>query len=320
MSPQKRYSGFTLVELLVVIAIIGVLIGLLLPAVQSAREAGRRTACGNNVRQIALAAIQHESQRRFFPSGGWGWCWTGDPDRGSGRSQPGSWAYALLPNLELNDIFQLGSDGQPDVLTSEQLDGVATAAGLPIPIFTCVSRRPAVVRRVPYSAAEFFKNATPFTRAYKSDYAANGGSVFVNWGRGPESMAEALAGNFTDMSSANGLSYQCSEVRPQMITDGLSKTYLLGEKYLDPTRFGFSQKDDQSMLQGDAPDMHSWTHVSPLRDKAGTDGLVEFGSAHPSGFWMAYADGSLRSINYDVEPVVHSRAGSRDDGQVTAVP
>ena len=76
--------GFTLVELLVVIAIISTLMGLLLPAVQSAREAGRRASCGNNIKQVALAALIHENTNRHFPSGGWGWAWVGDPDRGSG--------------------------------------------------------------------------------------------------------------------------------------------------------------------------------------------------------------------------------------------
>ncbi len=80
--------GFTLVELLVVITIIGILIGLLLPAVQSAREAARRTQCSNNIRQLALAALQHETANRSLPSGGWGWGWVGDPDHGYGLGSP----------------------------------------------------------------------------------------------------------------------------------------------------------------------------------------------------------------------------------------
>ena len=79
--PRLHRAAFTLVELLTVVAIVGVLVALLLPAVQSAREAARRVACGNNVRQLALGCLQHHDQQGFFPSGGWGWCWTGDPDR-----------------------------------------------------------------------------------------------------------------------------------------------------------------------------------------------------------------------------------------------
>ena len=100
--------GATLVELLIVIAIIGLLIQLVLPAVQSSREAARRTQCASNLRQIGLAAQNHEAAHDILPTAGWGYGWIGDPNRGSGRSQSGSWAYQLLPYLEARNIHDMG--------------------------------------------------------------------------------------------------------------------------------------------------------------------------------------------------------------------
>ena len=83
-SPRER--GFTLVELLVVIAIIGILIALLLPAVQAAREAARRVQCANQIRQLATGSLLHLDSQGHLPCGGWKWTWVGDPDRGFGSA------------------------------------------------------------------------------------------------------------------------------------------------------------------------------------------------------------------------------------------
>ena len=91
-------------ELLVVIAIIGVLVGLLLPAIQAAREAGRRLTCSSHLKQLALGMIVHENSLKFFPTGGWGCQWTGDADRGFDKRQPGGWTYNVLPFIEQRSL------------------------------------------------------------------------------------------------------------------------------------------------------------------------------------------------------------------------
>ena len=97
---SRPVRGFTLVELLVVITIIAILIALLLPAVQAAREAARQAQCKNNIKQLALGCLQHESQYKFYPTGGWGPQWMGDPNRSVGKRQTGGWIFCILPYID----------------------------------------------------------------------------------------------------------------------------------------------------------------------------------------------------------------------------
>ena len=131
---RTRSTGFTLVELLVVIAIIGVLVALLLPAVQAAREAARRTQCTSQLKQLSLAALNHESAQRYLPAGGWGYKWTGDPDRGFGPTQPGGWPFSLLYYIEQGSVQTIGAG----LSLADKNAALMQQKTTPIPMFTQV--------------------------------------------------------------------------------------------------------------------------------------------------------------------------------------
>ncbi len=280
--------AFTLVELLVVIAIIGVLVALLLPAVQSAREAARRAQCTNHVKNIALGTLLHVDAQRSFPSGGWGYDWTADANRGFGPDQPGSWIYNTFPYVEESALRELGR-GQSVTApafrqASEQLHGTALS------LFHCPSRRPA--RRYiaawytppPVHEQPWIAQFARTTGVGKSDYAANSGDsreyAGDNFNR-PSSYAEASDFTWTPTGYCNfndrnprirlflnfcqtGIMYHRSKLRPGRIADGASKTYLLGEKYLHPqaydckatTGIGCTWGDNESMYTGYEWDNH----------------------------------------------------------------
>ena len=135
-------AGFTLVELLVVIAIIGILISLLLPAVQAAREAARRAQCVNNLKQLGLACLNHESAVKTFPTGGWAFCFLGHPDCGVGASQPGGWLFNILPYLEQSPLYKLQQGLTSGSIPTTLQVAAQTVIQTPLAAFYCPSRRP----------------------------------------------------------------------------------------------------------------------------------------------------------------------------------
>ncbi|MDO5113562.1 MAG: DUF1559 domain-containing protein [Planctomycetia bacterium] len=324
----RQRAGFTLVELLVVIAIIGMLVGLLLPAVQQAREAARQMQCNNHLRQMALACLNLETAQKNLPSGGWYYSWCGDPDRGFSYAQPGAWTFSILPFLEQNALFQMGSDGQPDTITSEQKKGSETVITTPIPVFFCPSRRTCQVSYTKFSSATFQNAQLPSgeQNVMKTDYAGNCGSTHPGHITEVKDMNDAMEILRKNQWKpvGTGVIYHGSQITLSEIRDGTSNTYLCGEKYMASDRYigtaellcGGDDATGYSGGDGDTLRSTSQSHY-PVQDRPQYDTAPSrFGSAHAGSFGMAMCDGSVQRISYSIEPETHENLGIRNDGQV----
>jgi hypothetical protein len=307
----------TIVELLVVIAITGLLVALLLPAVQAAREAARRGECANHLRQLSLAGAAHQDVNRCFPTGGWGGRWVGDANRGFGPQQPGGWIYNVLPYTEQVSLHNLdqGLGGGAQVSAMMARDKTALA------VFNCPSRRAAVAYVNAYYPIVQTDDGFSSPQQARSDYAACAGATSHCEVTGmPTSYAQGDNPSFPWPSypDLNGVSYLRSQVRPTDIRDGLSNTYLFGEKSCNPATYfsGQSVGDDWSMYTGHQNDILRSTllGLTPIADKLGVDEPSRFGSAHPSGCQFALCDGSVRVVSYDIDAQIYARYGQRNDG------
>jgi prepilin-type N-terminal cleavage/methylation domain-containing protein/prepilin-type processing-associated H-X9-DG protein len=281
-------SAFTLVELLVVITIIGILIALLLPAVQAAREAARQTQCRNNLKQLALGCLNHEQAHGHLPTGGWGFAWTGDADRGVDWRQPGGWIYNILPYMEQQPLHDMG-ESLGAWNSVEKKTAHMQRISTPLGGLYCPSRRPAIAypwNRSSAASGAQKANAGPGfpTAVGRSDYASNCGDIYVtqdyptypywaswvssNPGSGPSSVTEVenppgqMTANarrsFAQIAAlATGPIYCGSMTKIAEITDGTSNTYLAGEKYLMPDAYstGVDFGDNEDALMGDNADI-----------------------------------------------------------------
>ena len=304
-------------ELLVVITIIGIVIALLLPAVQAVREATRRLQCTNNLKQLALGCLTHESTYGYLPTDGWATQWVGDPDRGFGKDQPGGWIFNILPCIEQQAMHDIGYGEDYTTKKTSYMKREAT----PIAVFSCPSRRSPGT--VPNGYLVFGWGTWPIInmnapdRLSRSDYAINEGDRFdVELWSFPTSYAAAATFSWPDTSSATGVSFPCSEIRMADITDGVSNTYLVGEKYMNADQYetGGDYGDNEGMYCGCANNTTRVTSVPPLQDIPGVMSYNAFGSPHANGFNMAMCDGSVQQISYSIDAAVHKCLGNRQDG------
>lgn len=276
---SKNRVAFTLVELLVVIAVIGILVGLLLPAVQSAREAARRIQCANQVKQLGLAFHLHHDQFREFPTGGWDWD-TAPSYQGAtphvGARQKAGWGFQILPFIEAANTWHAGAE---------------KAIGQTNPVFFCPSRRG--------------QQTVTMQDAYVPPI--HGGSI-----------RHALCDYAGSNREGTGAITRFAARRIADIVDGTSQSILLGEKRLNLKALGSAQPDDnEGYTSGWNSDTMRNTDKKPLPDFHGLgDGDERFGSSHPGVFVVSLADGSVQALSFGIDTRVFSRLGHVSDGQV----
>ena len=325
---HKTKNGFTLVELLVVMVIITILVGLLLPAVQRIREAARRSVCENNLKQLALACMNHEHAIGAFPSGGWTTAYVGDPDMGLGINQPGSWLFSVLPYIEQSDIYMLAADGDAKTLTQKQLDGAYQTVTSVIPAFYCPSRRsPGLYPCQNGGWRRNVQNCTAFPTAggagsaageggpgavdvIKSDYIANGGyysltdksTPGMQKNMGTPVWSDWVSNGYkwnraswdTVQMNMDGIIFARSAVRMDRVLDGASNTYLLGEKFIMPRHYTSVNNQDLMYAYAGTYNIGCGKNL-PIQDwnMVSTDGSDTIASGSASASWGSPHAGAM---------------------------
>ena len=292
IKPASIRLGFTLVELLVVIAIIGTLVGLLLPAVQQAREAARRSSCGNNLKQIGTALLNFESAKKAFPAGysiflssGGEPCW--------------GWATFILPYMEQADIYN-GLDPTNRKLSALFVASPAAAdkdlLQSPIQTYRCPSDKTAALNNLKSATAASFGSTDHFFLS-TSNYVGSGGSAFAS---GANDTGGVLYGFFDAKAATPGPGPL--GVTAKRVSDGLSKTLAVGERSdfnLSAVWAGVgnSNASDNDRVSRTLGRPGFW-----FNDNSAVVGGPEnqgkgFGSSHPAGAHFAFCDGSVQFIS-----------------------
>lgn len=318
--------GFTLVELLVVIAIIATLVGLLLPAVQSARESARRTQCMSNLRQLGLGLLLHTDVRKRFPSGALAYLNAGTlvPSTGSEPSRTavtGGWGWGtfILPYVEEQPLFDRLAPNGPNFPASPNADTRTI-----LPAFVCPSE---AAPSLNFAAALGGDGATDGHA--RSSYSAVAGSVTPVEYRGHTPLAEVNRGIF---------GYN-TRVKLSDVSDGLSKTMMLVERFWDGVD---SEKRRGGVWVGKAPGSGSFAgnkYSTMVRVQNHADWVINglnnnaAASAHLSGGVglssgaisgglgtnVVMGDGSVTMISENIDGTIWQLLGQRADGQPVTV-
>jgi prepilin-type N-terminal cleavage/methylation domain-containing protein/prepilin-type processing-associated H-X9-DG protein len=319
---RARRSGFTLVELLVVIAIIGVLVALLLPAVQMARESARRTKCTNNLKQLALGVHNHHDTTGTLPRNGN----SVDPvalqnSHGNGTGccnqnvATWSWIARTLPYIELKTVYEAANIPVTVLNATQARDAIAMV----MPVLTCPSD--GTKPRTRSNSANLNGLVSGMT-SYKGVSGANWGAdryPVENSFATPYSNP-AIDGSFNGLENGDGLFWRADMRKGTMrlaeISDGTSNTFMIGEDVPEMIRWNEWAHPNGANGTCAIPPQTGIT-IAPL-------GVANFGdwptrysfrSRHPSGLHFALADGSVRFVANNIPLLIYRQMATRAGGE-----
>jgi prepilin-type processing-associated H-X9-DG protein len=297
------------------------------------------------LKQIGLGMHNCHNVVGHLPSNGWGWFWVGEPGRGSGKDQPGGWCFSLLPYVEQESLFNLGSGltGQAAVTAGH------VRSSTPLKLFNCPARRGAiqltlqfekVVNGNPNDGLEYRNWPGQYLlTAGRTDYAAVGGTETnsgelaagptVAQASSPEFVAAYWRGEgreWNRLPRFNGAIHARSENRLSDLARGTSNTFLIVEKFILTVNYenGLDPGDNECLYTGMNNDVSRSTFDPPLQDTVSSTGIARptfrIGSAHPSGLNALLADGSVRTVTYSVDPTIFRVYGDRTSGSTLMLP
>lgn len=342
-------KAFTLVELLVVIAIIGVLVSLLLPAVQAAREAARRISCSNNLKNMGLAALNYHDVRKSFPvsTPQWSWedrtalCNNGSPEINEdlGDDPPlgyngKGWIVDVFPQIEQTAAYDriIATIDTPAGRrhTARETRGIGMGeiairdiVGTQLPILTCPSDPSAV----PSENQWYWNGVSTGTTSYKGvigDSLLSTPSDVCGQSVDPPQSIETGSPDVHHTMSNNGIFQRTSFWAPislRMVSDGASNTFMMGEDVIS-----YNSHSAAYFVDGDWATCGIPLNYFPpvfneedLTDPSLAQGLRGFKSLHPGGAQFVMADGSVHFIQEDIDTLNYRALATRDGGEVVSL-